>query len=193
MTHAADIEAQAAAWLMKRDATGENAEAPEFTAWLAADPRHRAAYLRLAAAWERSARLKRMRPDGAAVDPDLLMPAGTRSRWGDRRMPLTLAAGVVAAAVVAAIWWMGTPEVPTYRTDVGGLSRMVLRDGSTVTLNTDTELRVRLSDSRQSRHSSGERDGSLAPTRMANRGALVPGRDFVGGRCRVQSLQPQKA
>src|SRR2546422_846065 len=82
---------------------------------------------------------------GAAVDPDLLMPAGTRSRWGDRRMPLTLAAGVVAAAVVAAIWWMGTPEVPTYRTDVGGLSRMVLRDGSTVTLNTDTELRVRLS------------------------------------------------
>ena len=149
MTHAADIEAQAAAWLMKRDAAGENAEAPEFTAWLAADPRHRAAYLRLAAAWERSGRLKRMRPDGAPVDPDLLMPAGTRSRWGDWRRPLALAAGVVAAAVVAAIWWTGTPEVLTYHTDVGGLSRMVLRDGSTVTLNTDTELRVRLSDSRR--------------------------------------------
>ena len=48
MSKAEDIESKAAQWLMRRDAapTEENRD---FTAWLAADPRHRAAYLRLAA------------------------------------------------------------------------------------------------------------------------------------------------
>ena len=65
--HAADIEAQAAAWLARRDAAGQEGDSPGFTAWLEADPRHRAAYLRLAAAWERSARMKRLRPQGEVI------------------------------------------------------------------------------------------------------------------------------
>jgi transmembrane sensor len=149
MTLAADIEAQAAAWLMKRDAVGEDAETADFTAWLAADPRHRAAYLRLAAAWARTAKLNRMRPDGGVVDPDLLTPAKSRSRWAGWRMPLALAAGLVAVAAIAAAWWISLPEFETYRTDVGGLSRVILKDGSAVTLNTDTELRVRFSAARR--------------------------------------------
>ena len=51
MTNAADMQTQAATWLTRRDAAGGGAETSEFRAWLAADPRHRAAYLRLAAAW----------------------------------------------------------------------------------------------------------------------------------------------
>lgn len=149
MTHASEIEEQAALWLARRDAGAEVRDGAEFAAWLAADPRHRAAYLRLAAAWERSARLKTLRPEAAPVDADLLSRAGTPSRWIRWRHPLALAAGVGIIAV-AIVWWaLGNHGVESYRTDVGGLSRVVLKDGSTVTLNTDTELRVRLRESRR--------------------------------------------
>lgn len=127
---------------MRRDAgAGDDSE---FTAWLAADPRHRAAYLRLAAAWERSAHLRRLRPEGTSIDPDLLAQAPPRRRAYRRWTPFALAAGVAAVALGATWWLTGDGRLRTYRTEVGGLSRVVLTDGSTVTLNTDTELRVRL-------------------------------------------------
>jgi len=141
MTQASDIERVAAIWLARRDASGERGEAPEFTAWLAADPRHRAAYLRLAAAWERSAKLKRLRLEQEPIDADLLKGRRRAPLWPE---PLGLAAAIVAVVVAAcSLWWLAVKEdTTTYRTDVGGLSRVVLSDGSTVTLNTDTELTV---------------------------------------------------
>jgi transmembrane sensor len=149
MTHASDIEAQAALWLARRDAGDTAGESADFGAWLAADPRHRAAYLRLTAAWERSARLKTLRPEGATVDADLLVCGRRAHRTFDRRGSLALAAGLATLAVATSWWALTTRGVQTYRTEVGGLSRVVLADGSTVTLNTDTELRVRLGDSRR--------------------------------------------
>lgn len=142
MSSAADIESRAAEWLVQRDA-GAGVDDHEFTTWLAADPRHRAAYLRLAAAWEHCANLRRLRPEGSSIDPDLLA-RNSRRRWGLRLWtPVALAAGL--AAILCASWWFaGEGGVRTYRTEIGGLSRVVLTDGSMVTLNTDTELRVRL-------------------------------------------------
>ena len=148
MTHASDIEAQAADWLAQRDSVGEAGDNAQFAAWLAADARHRAAYLRLAAAWERTARLKLLRPEAGRIDPDLL--ERPRSRWTRWRVPLVLAAGIAALAVLAAGWFGLDSRVLRYRTDVGGLARVVLRDGSIVMLNTDTELRVRLTLARRS-------------------------------------------
>ena len=90
-----------------------------------------------------------LRPDGGPVDADLLMRARPPSRWSRWRKPLAIAAGLIAIAVAAG-WWFGvTGGAQTYRTEVGGLSRVVLKDGSAVTLNTDTELRVRFSESRR--------------------------------------------
>jgi transmembrane sensor len=149
MSYAQDIEGRAAAWLVRQDAA-DDSDNLEFTAWLAADPRHRAAYLRLAAAWERSAQLKRLRPEGNVVDPDLLSskPRQKTGRW--LWTPLTLAAGLAVLALTG-LWWLTSDRTAqTYRTDVGGLSRVVLADGSTVTLNTDTELRVRMLPERRS-------------------------------------------
>lgn len=137
MTTAADIEEKAAAWLARRDADGDVAQFSEFNAWLADSPRHRSAYLRLAAAWERSLRLKRLKPEQAGIDPDLLAPEPRhRAMW---LLPLSLAAAfVLAAAVIFLVPWRGT----IYRTEIGGFSRVVLNDGSVLSLNTDTELRV---------------------------------------------------
>jgi transmembrane sensor len=73
MSNASEFEAQAAAWLVRREAPEFSAEEKKaFEAWFGADPRHQAAYVRLEAAWRRMDRLNRLRPLDGAVDEDLL-------------------------------------------------------------------------------------------------------------------------
>jgi transmembrane sensor len=183
MTTAPELEAQAAAWLVKRDGGGlPAADQAEFDAWQEADPRARAVYLRLELAWKRADGLRRLRPLDGGVNEDLLAnspfepvpmdeyPAreGTgrtsdlvptlttshavveahvlehkpRRRWA---MSLALAASVAVLAVGGLMWRAhertGWHE---YTTDFGGLSRIVLDDGSVVNLNTNSLMRVQL-------------------------------------------------
>jgi transmembrane sensor len=176
MSEAADIEAQAAAWIARCDARGGD-QAPGLAAWLIADPRHRAAYVRLAHAWERSRRLGRLRPADRDIDPDLLAPSrprdsrarlrGRTSASGgriagppparraparrSRTMRLTATAAGIAAAVILALWSLPpSSAAQTYRTGPGGLSRVFLSDGSAVTMNANTELQVRFTAARRS-------------------------------------------
>jgi transmembrane sensor len=161
MTHDTDIDARAAQWLVRRDqgeAAGDNDGG--FERWLAADARHRTAYLRLELAWRQADRLRNLRPLDGAVDPDLLRthvpsaasprPPGAGSGVGDvsflpapRR--LAFAATLAAAAIVA--WWLvAATGWQTYATEIGGYQRVLLADGTVVELNTGTELKVRLTD-----------------------------------------------
>lgn len=145
MTNASEIEAQAALWLMRNEGADSQADGAEFNAWFAADPRHQAAYLRLAAVWQRTARLRSLCPEDGRVDADLLAKP-TLPRFGRWRQ-LSVA---IAASLMIACWWLIRADgTQTYHTDVGGLAKVVLRDGSVVTLNTDTELRVRFTDARR--------------------------------------------
>jgi transmembrane sensor len=145
MTNASDIEAQAALWLMRNEQSDSQAGGAEFNAWIAADPRHQAAYIRLASVWQRTARLRLLCPEGGRVDADLLAKA-TPQRFG----PWWRFSVAIAASLVIACWWLiRTDAAQTYHTEVGGLAKVVLRDASVVTLNTDTELRVRFTDSRR--------------------------------------------
>ena len=134
MTKATDIETQAATWLVRRDANEFSEEQQAaFEAWQAADPRHRAAYLRLAAAWQRADRLKELR---------------TFESVPRQRVPRKIAVAVAAAASVllslALVYrFTGNSETwHTYSTGLGGFQRVVLWDGSTVQLNTGSEIRV---------------------------------------------------
>jgi transmembrane sensor len=152
MTHAVDIEDKAAAWLARRDAGLKAGEDGEFAAWLAADARHRAAYLRLSLAWERSARLMRLRPEGEPIDADLLAPPHAPGLWNSWRRSwrfLSLTASLAAVAALVVWWIVSSGATRTYRTEIGGLSRVVLKDGSAVTLNTDSELRVQFTLARR--------------------------------------------
>ena len=73
MNTPSDFEAHAAAWLVRREASNFTAaEQVEFDAWANADPRHRAAYVRLEAAWRRADRLRGLKPLDGTVDEDLL-------------------------------------------------------------------------------------------------------------------------
>jgi transmembrane sensor len=150
MSEATDIEERAAAWITRSDARGAAADA-DLAAWLLADPRHRAAYLRLAEAWARTERLVRLRPRSAAIDPDLLAPGPVRAlRRRASVMPRLrrrAIAGLALAATVAGLligWHFSVRGVAeALRTGPQTLSRMVLADGTVATLNANTELRVR--------------------------------------------------
>ncbi len=150
MKTASDIDREAAEWIARRDASsGVEAVEREFQAWIEQDIRHRVAYLRLNAAWERTLVAEKLRPLDGPIDGDLLapaqpMPSHRFTQWWSAAAALVLlSVGVVAWLTVDE----GRGEV--YRTAVGHFERIRLDDGSTVELNTDSELRVRMSDERR--------------------------------------------
>lgn len=130
---AQEIEVEAAHWLAQRN--GERWDAGrqgELDAWIAADLRHRLAYLRLQAAWERADLLS-----GQAV----ARPA--RQLFLQRFPGWRLAAGVLLACALSATlvpelsWRQGEH----YSTRTGENRTIALADGSRLTLNTATRLR----------------------------------------------------
>lgn len=164
---ARDIEATAAAWLARRDAgplSPEDEAALE--AWLAADPAHRVAWLRLEAAWAESDRLQAL---GAGLRGDGPPPRGAwpglagtgpatgapdlgdvrfRPRRARRRAWPWAAAAAVALLALAAGWtWYAATgiETATYRTALGHIDTVRLPDGSQATLSSDSRVTVRLS------------------------------------------------
>jgi transmembrane sensor len=170
MSRANDISDSAAAWLIRLEGQTSPEMWDAFERWLDEDPRHRAAFIRLRVAWNRVDRLKSMRPTDGAVDSDLLArtrirPAAVLVRGAeplqgkprkrledivmpDRRRVLATAAAIAAVGVVA---WFGAYHFgwKSYETGVGGREKIELSDGSTVDLNTNTELNVRISGSRR--------------------------------------------
>lgn len=143
----AEIDQLAGDWLAREDG-GEltAAERAELTAWLEAEDRHLGAYVRLRAASARLNRLAALKSDQAA--PELAEPAPPRP-IANRRRGL-IAAGLAAAVAVGVgggYWAWQAPR--TYRTDVGEMRRVTLRDGSMVALNTNSVLRVDYSGDRR--------------------------------------------
>jgi transmembrane sensor len=157
MDDSKQIEQRALAWLAKQDsAQWSDVDQAELTRWLQENTRHRVAFLRLEAGWERSARLKAF---GVGRQPGVVPPPGAwRSSPFFERRPVpavrsafrasapkiaALAAGV--ALVVGAAFYLSVfAGRDDYSTPVGGLASIPLRDGSNVTLNTRSELRVAL-------------------------------------------------
>jgi transmembrane sensor len=145
-----DIEASAAAWILRREEGAfSQDDRTALETWLAADSRHRTAYLQLNEAWKFSAGLKTWRPLDAPMDPDLLLARPARLHPA-RRLPFALAA--VAASIFVAAWmWLKLSD-SSYSTPIGGYQRIVLEDGSALQLNTDSKVRVRFSENRRAVH-----------------------------------------
>lgn len=149
MKPAAQIEAEAAAWLARRDAgrwlAGDDVD---FERWIAASTAHRVAYLRLETAWQKSDRLRALNPD------DLLVEDAADDRSCNVEQPLARAArvrwlggGVAAALAAASAFFMFVAAGMQYETPVGGFQRLPpLADGSRIELNTDTKIEVAYSD-----------------------------------------------
>jgi len=152
-----EIDLEALRWLalMEHGALGPQ-EQRRFAAWVAADIRHQGALVRAQAATLRLDRLAALAGGhsvlGAVQPAGAVHPAGAVSglkRNTTRRGMMAAAAGVVGLLGVGV--WLGRGLIPEsgggtlYTSGVGELKKVVLADGSVITLNTRTELRVRYS------------------------------------------------
>ncbi len=138
---AADIEADAARWVVRVDRDGEDPGVrAALEAWLAGDRRRAGAYARAEAGW--------MRLDSASVlaaDP-LAKPARSPRIVSRRRVTAglgALAAGLAAALVAPRL--MGR----RYDTALGEIRRVPMADGSVAAINTSSKLEIALRDRRR--------------------------------------------
>lgn len=163
------IEDRAAEWLVRRDGATEagtwsGADQRALDGWLAESTAHLVAFLRLEAAWRRAERLKPLgagMPVGEVPAPDawqlapvrpgeasgLPEPAkASKTTLGARWRPgvrWALAASLVLAVAAAATWPLLSAGT-VYRTSIGGLASIPMPDGSRVTLNSASEVRIRM-------------------------------------------------
>jgi transmembrane sensor len=170
MPKASEISDAAAEWLIRLEGQTTPEIWDTFQSWMDQDPRHRAAFVRLRVAWNRVDQLKTLRPVDGTIDSDLLAttkinPATVVARglqplqgkprqrpedlvMPDRRRVIATAAAIAATGVFA---WFGAYHLgwTTYETGLGEWQKIQLPDGTTVNLNTDTELNARISGSRR--------------------------------------------
>ena len=153
-----DIESDAATWLIRLEGDPSPQTRADFETWLAADPRHHAAFIRLQKTWSYADIVKRLRPLDGAIDEQILDKFGAQTPIVDppnpkttRKAPLlALAASILIAAIGGGIWFfVARSGWEVYHTEFGGFQRVVLSDGSTALLNTDSRIRVRLGSSRR--------------------------------------------
>jgi transmembrane sensor len=140
MMCAADIEAQAADWLARRDgAHWSDQEQQTLDAWLNEATAHRIAYLRLSSVWQRADRLSSLHTPGRKT---------VRPSWsGAWRIAAGLALLAGAGWFAAAAGLLDRPA--SYGTALGQSTSLALADGTRLTLNTNTHLRARLATARR--------------------------------------------
>lgn len=166
------IEHNAAAWLASRDAGNwTEQEHSALEAWLSEDVANRVAFVRLSSTWAETGRLATL---GAGTAHDNVPGRGewahslffkasaddtcnevaparrTTHRTRHKRWPM--AVGVAASLlfvimIATSVVWLKSQHVErgAWQTAVGAQKIVQLADGSTVTLSSDTELRMALS------------------------------------------------
>jgi transmembrane sensor len=153
-----EVEDQAAAWLIKRDSgRWTDADQQALDDWLDASTAHMVAFIRLESAWQRTGQLKALgagTPRGVVPSPDdwqlsaVFKPPNAASVTPPRpsrsfpRAIWAMAASVVLAIIVG--FWYVSWSVPSYSTPLGGVASVPMTDGSMITLNTDSQIRVAL-------------------------------------------------
>jgi transmembrane sensor len=148
---APDIEAEASEWLIRLERGPSPALQAEFEQWIAAQPRRRAMFMRLQRTWRHADILSKLRPLDGAVDANLMNSfglCGPVSMTGRKkhRLAWLVGAASVLVLVTGAVIWMAAvrSEWQTYETEQGGFQRIALPDGSLAFLNTNSEIRVKL-------------------------------------------------
>jgi transmembrane sensor len=148
-----EIDLEALRWLvlMERGPLRPE-EQRRFATWVAADVRHQGAIIRAQAASLRLERLAALAGGHSVLKPfpheqPLLQRKTTRRR--------IVAAAASAAGLMGIGAWLGRGQIEEiwrgtrYASGVGELKKVVLADGSVITMNTQTELRVRYTDERR--------------------------------------------
>jgi transmembrane sensor len=138
-----DIDRIAAEWVARMDrAPLAASDAEELKQWLAGDRRRRGAFIRARAVWMRSESARALGPQYDPLNFQTDLVASPRARV-ERPRRLMKWSGAMAASLVAIVILMATLPMPTaYATAKGEMRTVPLGDGTTVTLNTDTRIKV---------------------------------------------------
>jgi transmembrane sensor len=142
----ADLDASA--WLARL--SGEHVveqDGHAFEAWLAADPEHRAAYERALAHWhEFEVRAEAVLAE--LTEADRRKARGARTRWGAWA---AIGTGAVAAALAVVVLPPPVREAPAqvYETARAQHRHLKLADGTTIDMDAETRLAVRMADNRR--------------------------------------------
>ncbi|MDT9599197.1 FecR family protein [Sphingosinicella rhizophila] len=146
------LDEAAAAWLARRHEGLGPREEEAFLAWLGADPVHKQAYDRLAHGWAALDAMAAV-PRISALRSEALVAHPPRRRlsaqWAAIAAMLLLAF-IIGVGLFARPDRLGPDDARTaaaaaprdLRTVKGERSTMMLADGSTITLNTDTRVRI---------------------------------------------------
>jgi transmembrane sensor len=129
----------AAEWFAQsRGADADPAREQSWLQWID-DEAHQQAYENCELAWELSGELR----DSPAIAALLAAAPTARTRWRVPVWQVGLAASLIAVGVFG--WrFAAAPATTQYSTGVGEQRTVALADGSTVFLNTDSEVRVQL-------------------------------------------------
>lgn len=152
-----EIDETAALWVMRLDDAALDMDAQaDFEAWLHSDVRHVGAFARAQAVF---VHLKRAKALGSDFDPASFAPHSkisddadddenvadepTASTGVTRRWVLTGASAVAATGAIL-FFPIRRAEAQVYETKLGEVRRISLKDGSSVTLNTDSRVETLL-------------------------------------------------
>lgn len=163
-----EVEAAAAAWLLKRDSPQWSAaDGAALAAWLEASTNHRVAFARLGSVWREVDRMKIVRPGFPAgqappqgairqspffARQGALQPDAAEGTVGATRLLRSfarrhaLAASMLLGLTLALGVYLWPSNAPTYRTPLGGLATVPMDDGSKITLNTASEIALAITD-----------------------------------------------
>jgi transmembrane sensor len=147
-----EIEAQAAQWMIRAEAAGADAETlRKLDAWLAANPRHKAAYVRVRAAWLKANGFRRMRPLDGIVDANLFARKTKRAQGRAHGFAVVAAGAGIAGLVIALLGWLAFAGKPArnYATEIGEQRHLTLEDGSALDINTNSRVSLRFSSAQR--------------------------------------------
>lgn len=154
MENRRQAEQEAARWIGQREAgPWTESDAVAFEAWLNESMSHRAAYYRFNTAWKETGRLNALGRDAYTGSPlsvsfdERKGEKGPKTPTRARVALVTIAAGL-AVILIGALFTSHERifDRDTYTTPVGGLATVPMSDGSRVTLNTDSKLRIKVDE-----------------------------------------------
>jgi transmembrane sensor len=165
------IQLQARQWLIRLDGDAplDADESAALREWLARSPAHRAEIKRICAVWNRANILTELAvPLQRQAAMDRTAARSVDRRWSRLNVGVRVTSAAVLCATIAfTAWWLNKPSVAhngAYGTAIGQQQTLALVDGSTVEVNTDSQVQVDYTDHlRRIRLLRGEAFFTVAP------------------------------
>jgi transmembrane sensor len=159
-----ELRAEAIEWLITFSENQVDAQVRQrFNEWLRTSPEHVSMYLRIAAFWQDADRIEpehrrdieRLVSEARAEsNVHVFAPGAAPDRGADRpmrwlRRRTAVAAALLLGIVTITVLWSTLFRTPTFTTNIGELRTITLEDGSVVTLNADSRMRVSFTRTRR--------------------------------------------